>query len=1049
MKKAPGEDSPASRRGRLLFRVVRALGLLMVLLVLAFLYLNQIGLPGFVAARIEDQLQSRGIDLQFDRLRLRGLRTCLAENVRWRKAPDLLHPDLRVASAELRLRAGALWRFQAQLESLIVRQGRLIVPFLSSNAPPARLPLEDIQLELRSSSDGQWDLARFTARCKNAALQASGTITNALAQRAAPPREPGEKRVSAWLERLHQLVTSLDRITFSPESKLQFTFQGDGRDLGSLRAKLGFRIPQMSGAWGTMENLQLNLEMSPASTASRTLEVTGDLQVGAAQTTIGGFANARGSARVSLVVTNLNSSQGQWRFQFTPQTDWGGAEEVVLSGKAAPHAASADQRQVEWTLEARGIKTPWGIADSAQLTSDFVQPANQIAALDGNWKLDLKRIESSRSESESALFSGRVRRSPIRAEQRRADQTWGPWAKLESLFLDWEAQIRKVSSSGVEIEEIASAGDWRAPALTIRKLASRIADGQLDASAALDISRREVQSRIAFDFDVRRVQPLLPTNAQRWLRQYSWETPPRVQAEARLALPAWTNREPGRFKESLKTLWIAGSIETAAASYRGVPVVSARSPFTFSNSVWRVPDLVVARPEGQVHLNGIENTATREFDWTIRSRIDPQAIAPLLAPAEKRVLDYFRFSQPPLIQGRVRGQWRRPELTGFSAEVALTNFAFRGEALDSFQAALQFTNRFLEFRGVHLRRGREQITAPWVAYDASANVVHVTNGVSTMEPDFVARVISRPVRAAIAPYHFQAPPTVVVNGRLPTRSEADADATFKIAGKTFNWWRFNVPEISGDVHWRGDTVTITNLQAAFYRGKLNWDGKFDFSGPPGARFQFRGHAAQSDLRSLVSDLTMTNSSLEGAFDADLVITSADTRDWSSWQGYGDVQLRDGFLWNIPIFGFFSPALNKIVPGLGQSRVSASSANFMIDKSLIHTSDLEMKAPALRLQYVGTVDFDGQVNARVQAEILRDAWAVGRLLSLALWPVTKVFEYKVTGTLNHPKTELLYFPRFLMLPFRPLKVLKDAVLPPASAASPASPRSDSKGKQPAP
>jgi len=37
MKKAPGEDSPASRRGRLLFRVVRALGLLMVLLVLAFL----------------------------------------------------------------------------------------------------------------------------------------------------------------------------------------------------------------------------------------------------------------------------------------------------------------------------------------------------------------------------------------------------------------------------------------------------------------------------------------------------------------------------------------------------------------------------------------------------------------------------------------------------------------------------------------------------------------------------------------------------------------------------------------------------------------------------------------------------------------------------------------------------------------------------------------------------------------------------------------------------------------------------------------------------
>jgi hypothetical protein len=1013
--------------------------LCLILLALVFLYLNRIGLPAFAKARIEDQLQSRGIDLQFDRLRLRGLRTCIAENVRWRRAPDLLHSDLVIGSAELRLRANALWRLQAQLEALVVRQGRVIFPFLSSNLPPARLPVENIQLELRVSSDGRWDLARFEARCKDAAVQASGTLTNALARRAAPSREPAEKKASPWPERLHRLVASLDQTTFSPASKFQFTFQGDGQDLGALRAKLDFMIPQMSGGWGAVKNVRVHVETAPGGVASRTLETKGDLEIGSGELQMGHFTNARASAELSLAVTNLNSSRGQWRFQLSPQTDWGGADELIVSGTAAPLAEHAEQRQFDWTLEARGVRTPWAQADSALLTSDFVQPANQFAALDGKWRLELKRLESKGAESESAWFSGRVRRAPINPEQRRADRSWGAWAKLEPVSVDWESQIRKISSGEVQIEEIDSAGEWRAPELTIRKLASQISGRRMDASAALDISRREVQSRVAFDFDVRHLQPWLPTSTQRWLRQYSWETPPRVQAEARLLLPAWTNREPGRFKESLKTLAVAGSFQTAAAAYRGVLAVSARSPFSFSNSVWRIPDLVVTRPEGQIHLNGVENTATLEYDWVIQSRIDPHAIAPLLQPAEKQVLDYFQFSQPPSIQGRVRGQWRRPELTGFTADVALTNFTFRGEALDSFHAALQFTNRFLEFREVKLRRGPEQITAPWVAYEAQANVVHVTNGVSTLEPDLVARMISRPVRAAIAPYHFQEPPTVVVNGRLPTRSEADADATFKIAGKTFNWWRFNVPEISGNVHWRGDTVTITNLQAAFYRGRLNWDGHFDFSGPPGARFQFRGHAAQSDLQSLVADLTLTNTPLEGIFDADLIINSADTRDWSSWQGHGDVQLRDGFIWNIPIFGFFSPVLDWILPGVGKNRVNAGSASFTIDKSLIQTSDLEMKAPTLRLQYVGTVSFDGRVNARVQAEILRDAWALGRIVSLALWPITKVFEYKVTGTLNQPQSELLYFPKFLMLPFRPLKALKE-ILPlgptaPADAPGP--------------
>ena len=67
--------------------------------------------------------------------------------------------------------------------------------------------------------------------------------------------------------------------------------------------------------------------------------------------------------------------------------------------------------------------------------------------------------------------------------------------------------------------------------------------------------------------------------------------------------------------------------------------------------------------------------------------------------------------------------------------------------------------------------------------------------------------------------------------------------------------------------------------------------------------------------------------------------------------------------------------------------------------------------------------------RVEAELLRDLPGVGLLLSKILWPVTKIFEYEVTGTLGDLKAEPLYMiPKILLFPLQPLKILKEIVTP---------------------
>jgi hypothetical protein len=150
---------------------------------------------------------------------------------------------------------------------------------------------------------------------------------------------------------------------------------------------------------------------------------------------------------------------------------------------------------------------------------------------------------------------------------------------------------------------------------------------------------------------------------------------------------------------------------------------------------------------------------------------------------------------------------------------------------------------------------------------------------------------------------------------------------------------------------------------------------------------------------------------------DLVITSANTSSIRSWTGHGNATLEDGYLWSIPIFGIFSPALEGISPGLGTTPVSSGAGHFAITNSVIHTRDLQVRAPAFRLNYRGNVDLDGHLDARVEAEILRDAWIVGKLFSTALWPVSKAFEAEVSGFLNDPKTKFRFLPKFVLAPFK--------------------------------
>jgi hypothetical protein len=607
-----------------------------------------------------------------------------------------------------------------------------------------------------------------------------------------------------------------------------------------------------------------------------------------------------------------------------------------------------------------------------------------------------------------------------------ADASWADWAKLQPYVLDWECQLAGIRSPKIAVEELSCNGSWRAPTLTLARLQARFAPGSLDGRADLNVATRALSASVSSDVDPNRVAPALSGEAQRWLADLSWEAPPQLKAELSLVLPAWTNRQPDWRVEVLPSFHLEGAVSLErGGAYHGVSVTTAHSHFVYSNLCWRLPDFTATRPEGQIQAEHYGNGLTKDFYLRISSTVDPRSLLPVLDAAQRQGLDSFTFTQPPVVQAEIWGRFQAPERIGFKGHVELTNFTFRGESASGFQTDLQYTNRCLRLSGARLQRGLQQLSADAVAADFDADKVYLTNGFSTAEPQVVARAIGSEVARTIEPYRFSQPPVARVHGIIPLHGEEGADLHFDIDGGPFHWWRFDLPRVAGHVHWLGQHLELSGIRADFYGGQAAGSASFDFQPEQGADYQFSLTASNALLHDLVAGLSTPTNRLEGRLSGALTITLANYAKTNDVNGYGSVELHDGLIWDIPLFGIFSPVLDGIAPGLGSARAGAGTATFTITNAVIHSDDLEIRASALRLRYRGNVALDGQVNARVEAEALRDMWVVGPLVSTVLWPVTKMFEYRVTGTLNQPRTEPLYFlPKLVLLPFHPFRSLKE-------------------------
>jgi hypothetical protein len=197
--------------------------------------------------------------------------------------------------------------------------------------------------------------------------------------------------------------------------------------------------------------------------------------------------------------------------------------------------------------------------------------------------------------------------------------------------------------------------------------------------------------------------------------------------------------------------------------------------------------------------------------------------------------------------------------------------------------------------------------------------------------------------------------------------------------------------ISARLLFTRDRLQINDVRGALLAGTLR--GNTDISLAPNDA-HYRASISVSEINfPRLTDLYYNYKTAEGVLSATYDFTGVGS-DSRAMHGRGRVEVSNGNVFAIPIFGPLSGILNHIVPGSGYSIAHKATANLNIENGIIHTDDFEAASALFSMLGHGDIHF---LDDKLDFSLRLNMKGPGVLLT----PVYKLFEYAGEGSLKKP------------------------------------------------
>src|SRR5437870_2975700 len=407
------------------------------------------------------------------------------------------------------------------------------------------------------------------------------------------------------------------------------------------------------------------------------------------------------------------------------------------------------------------------------------------------------------------------------------------------------------------------------------------------------------------------------------------------------------------------------------------------------------------------------NWESNNANFQVRSTLDLKAF--LDAFGLREPLADTEFYSPPLVE--ISGSVNfgpaefRPKIIGHAG---FGQFNYKAVPFSDLTADFSWDGERTMVRDLRVRHQTGQLRAD--LFDAPADFrLDIESAIS---PDAIRALVSPELSEFLRDWEWQRSPAIrlVIRGKDRHPGSWQGDGTITLGRSRFRGTWMNsantgihfvdgangmdyvflgktlpFDRVSARLLFTHDRLQITDVRGALLAGTLR--GNTDISQ---ARNDPRYHASVSvsDINfPLLTDLYYNYKTAHGLLNGTYDFTGLGS-DPRTMRGHGKVEVNNGDVFAIPIFGPLSGILNLIVPGSGYSIAHKASADFKVENGIIHTDDFEAAGSLFSMLGHGDVHF---LDDKLDFSMRLNMKGPGVLLT----PMYKLFEYAGEGSLKKP------------------------------------------------
>lgn len=420
-------------------------------------------------------------------------------------------------------------------------------------------------------------------------------------------------------------------------------------------------------------------------------------------------------------------------------------------------------------------------------------------------------------------------------------------------------------------------------------------------------------------------------------------------------------------------------------------------------------------------VSGTLQLDTKAFAWTARIRTQCD---PLVAGAYDEPLHHFlqRFSFPEEYPETdlTLSQSAPGESLVMAGTISAKNFTCGGVPIDHLETFMTFSNQVVDLMPIRAVRNNEQFDGS-VQVDFSRNL-GIFNATNSLPPGDIAQALAPNEHTILDSFRFNGPIYAAGKGQIDygTWTNHSFEGTFR--AEKIGISKLNADSFTSDVQVYATQILFTNSVAKLYNGCAEGSGEFDILLADGsAPYRIEANIEGIDLKTMLQQISTGDyNKISGQLSTSFTLTGdAKTKFWNSAKGSGQVQVANGRLADIPLFGGFSRLIQSAFAGFNLFSLTAFSADYQLHNGAIWSNNAQFGGTLISARGRGNYSPDKGLNFIVTAEPLRQTgeqgwYQIQRLAATAAAPFMRLLELELSGPLEKPEW------RFVNLPSRPKK-----------------------------